>query len=144
MMNRPLRITLFAASAFVLLTGFRGGCGHHDPAKRAERTKRMATSHVEDTLEELDATEAQKKRILAHVDSLLTEGFAMQSAHEETKAALLEAWRADTPDGPRLHALVDRRVEEVRRLLHHGVDAMIDTHDTLTPEQRKALVDELH
>ncbi len=122
----------------VTLTAFSGGgwChghrGHRDPAQMAA----FVTNHVEDALDDLQATPDQRARILAVKDRMLD---AAQQVHGDRKAtheALLAEWKSDKPDAAKLHALVDQRVEEMRKLAHQAVDAGIEVHDTLTPDQR--------
>ena len=39
----------------------------------------------------------------------------------------------------KLHALVDARMDELRKLAHDAVDAGVEAHDVLTPAQREKL-----
>jgi Spy/CpxP family protein refolding chaperone len=67
---------------------------------------------------------------------------AAKAVHEEhgaTHAALLDAWKSETPDAAKLHALVDQRADEMRKLAHEAVDAGIEVHGILTPDQRAKL-----
>lgn len=130
---------LLLGIGLVTLTAFSGGgwChrGHRDPAQVAA----MVTNHVEDALDDLHATPDQRTRILAVKDRMLAEA---QQAHGDRKAtheALLDAWKSDAPDAAKLHALVDQRVEEMRKLAHEAVDAGIEVHGILTPDQRAQL-----
>ena len=129
-----LGVGLVSLTAF----GYGGGwChrGHRDPAQVAA----MVTNHVEDALDDLHATPDQRTRILAVKDRMLAEA---QQAHGDRKAtheALLDAWKSDAPDAAKLHALVDQRVEEMRKLAHEAVDAGIEVHGILTPDQRAQL-----
>ncbi len=53
-------------------------------------------------------------------------------------------WKSTKPDAALIHRTIDERTEGVRRFLHALADAVIDTHQTLTPEQRQEVYDELH
>lgn len=116
------------------------GCawGHHrhrDPSQVAA----MASKHVEDVLDDLNATPDQRTRILAIKDRLLA---AVQAAHADRKAThetVLAAWKSDAPDTAGLHALVDQRIDELRTLAHQAVDAGVEVHGVLTPDQRAQL-----
>lgn len=143
-MKRTITTSLFAALSFVLLTGFYGGCGNRSPEKRAERAKKMAVSHVDDLLDDVDATDAQKKRIIGHTKTITTKALVLHEAHQGTKKFMYEQWQSDRPDSARIHAEIDTRTDAVRAFLHELADALIDTHQTLTPEQRKEIEDELH
>lgn len=125
------------ATGFVLLTGFRGGCGGHghgghDPARMAA----FVTNHLDDELDDLDATPEQRARIHAVKDRLLARGQALREGRSETHAEVLAQWRSETPDAAKLHAMVDERFEAMRLLAHEAVDGGVEVHGTLTPEQR--------
>jgi Spy/CpxP family protein refolding chaperone len=45
-------------------------------------------------------------------------------------------WKAEKPDAAKLHALVDQRAAEMTAMAHQAVDAAVEVHDALTPEQR--------
>jgi Spy/CpxP family protein refolding chaperone len=126
------------AAGLVVLTGFRGGCGAHrhghgrDPAEVAS----FVTDRVDDALDDVDATPDQRTRIHAVKERLLAAGLKARGEHREAHEALAQEWKADAPDAARLHALVDARAEELRALAHQAVDAGIEVHGILTPEQR--------
>ncbi len=131
---------LLLGVGLVTLTAFSGGgwCGHRghrDPAQLAA----MVTNHVEDTLDDLHATPDQRTRILSVKDRMLAAAQQVHGDREATHDALLEAWKSDAPDTAKLHALVDQRVEEMRKLAHEAVDAGVEVHGILTPDQRAQL-----
>ncbi len=134
----------FLTASFVLLTGFYGGCGSRDPAKRAERIQRHARSHVEDLLDEVDADPTQTKRILGHTDAVAERAIQIHLEHREVVEELHAQWKSPKPDAEKIHSTIDARVDAVRSFLHFAADALIDTHQTLTPEQREEVLDELH
>ncbi len=128
------------AIGLVGLTAFTGGgCfghhGHRDPAQVAK----FVTNHVEDTLDDLNATPDQRTKILAIKDKLLADAQAIHADQGATHQAFLDAWKSDQPDAAKLHALVDQRVEEMRKLAHEAVDAGVEVHGILTPDQRAKL-----
>jgi Spy/CpxP family protein refolding chaperone len=141
--------TLGAGAAGVLvlggaaaLTGFAGGaCGHgfgphgRDPAAVAA----LVTDRVDDALDDLDATPEQRARIHAVKDRLLAAAGEARSAGGDHRAELLAAWRSESPDAARLHALVDQHVDALRAAAHSAVDGAVEVHGTLTPAQREKL-----
>lgn len=135
-MKKALTLAAVAAGGLVLLTGFRGGCGggHHgrDPARMAA----FVTDRLDDALDDLDATDPQRAEIHALKDRLLARGAELAEGNAEARGELLAQWRSETPDRARLHALVDARIEAMRALAHEAVDAGVDAHAVLTPEQR--------
>jgi Spy/CpxP family protein refolding chaperone len=126
------------AVGFVGLTGFGGGgwCGHRhgrDPAAVAA----FVTDRVDDALDDVDATPDQRTRIHAVKDRMLAAAKEVHADQQATHDALLAEWKSPTPDAAKLHALVDARVEEMRKLAHEAVDAGVEVHGILTPEQRE-------
>jgi len=125
----------------VALTGFSGRfCGRgHGHGRDPAAVSAFVTDHVEDTLDDLDATPEQRARIMAVKDRLLEAAKGLHGDRKEAHDALVAEWKAATPDAARLHALVDARAEEMRALAHQAVDAGVEVHDILTPEQREKL-----
>ncbi|HSN90474.1 MAG TPA: Spy/CpxP family protein refolding chaperone [Anaeromyxobacteraceae bacterium] len=131
-------------AAIALLAGFRGGCGGHAHGRDPAEVAAFVTDRVDDALDDLDATPEQRQRIHAAKDRLLSEGARLRGTRGETHREILAQWDSERPDAARLHALVDARIEEVRALAHQGVDAAVEVHATLTPEQRARVSRKLH
>jgi Spy/CpxP family protein refolding chaperone len=138
-MTTKRTLTLLAAAGGLLLTaGFVSGChrgpgGHHrDPAEVAK----FVTERVDDALDDLDATPAQREKIHAVKDRLLAEGAKVRGDRQALHAELLAQWKADQVDRARLHQIVDERIDALRAFAHSAVDGAADAHDVLTPEQR--------
>jgi Spy/CpxP family protein refolding chaperone len=129
---------LLLAVGFVTLTGFGGGCGHrHGHGRDPAQVAAFVTDRVDDALDDLDATPDQRTRVHAVKDRMLAAGQQLRAGHREAHDALLGEWKSATPDAAKLHALVDARAEEMRKLAHEAVDAGIEVHGILTPEQRE-------
>ncbi|HEX8818573.1 MAG TPA: Spy/CpxP family protein refolding chaperone [Archangium sp.] len=131
-----------AVLAMVLLTGFRGGsmgCGARDP----ERVKQMVTWKLDDRLEGLKATDAQKQSIHGLKDSLFEDGKRLFEEQKGARAELLDQWESPTPDARAVHALVDARLDAVRAFAHKVTDAALEAHRILTPEQRQQVTAEV-
>ncbi|QSQ23782.1 Spy/CpxP family protein refolding chaperone [Pyxidicoccus parkwayensis] len=138
---KKLAIAGSAVLAVVLLSGFafRGGHGWgHNP----ERIKQMITWKLNDKLEDLDATDAQRQSINAVKDRLFDEGAQLMEEQHSARAEAFEQLASDKPDAQKLHALVDARIDAMRAFAHKMTDAALEVHGTLTPEQRKELADE--
>ncbi|HYG69040.1 MAG TPA: Spy/CpxP family protein refolding chaperone, partial [Anaeromyxobacteraceae bacterium] len=126
----------------VVLTGFGpGGCGRghgfhgghgRDPAAMAA----FVQNRVDDALDELDATPAQRERIQGILKGLVADAQALRGGHEADHAELVALWNADAPDAAKLHALVDERSAAMTAFAHRVADAAVEVHATLTPEQR--------
>jgi periplasmic protein CpxP/Spy len=131
------------AAGFVLLTGFRGGCGGHHHADAAQVDK-MITAHLDDALEDLKATDAQRTQVLALKDKLLNDAAALHQGQADAKKALVAQWDSATPDRAAVHALVDARIDAIRAFAHEAADAGLDLHGILTPEQRAQISKKVH
>ena len=142
-MKKSIPVLVGLAGVFVLVTGFRGGCGGghgRDPAS----IDRMVTSHLEEALEDLDATPAQKAQVMALKDRLLQQGAALRQGGQETRRELVAQWDSASPDRAKVHALIDARIDAMRAFAHEAADAGVDLHGILTPEQRAKISKKIH
>lgn len=131
---------LLAIGGLLALGGAAAGChrgpgAHRDP----EAVAAFVGARVEDALDDVDATPAQREKIRAVKDRLLAEGLRLRGDRDALHAELLETWRADVVDRARLHAIVDQRIEALRAFAHAAADGAADAHDVLTPAQRAKL-----
>lgn len=132
-----------AVLAFVLLSGFRPG-GHFGWGPRdPERVKQMISWRVDDRLEELKATDAQKQEINTLKDSLFEDGKQLFEEQKGARAELLTQWESPNPDAQAVHALVDARVDAFRAFAHKLADAALQAHRILTPAQRQQVSSEV-
>jgi Spy/CpxP family protein refolding chaperone len=126
---------LVVLAGLVTLAAWRGHHRFHDPAEAAA----FVTDRVDDALDDLDATPEQRTRIHAVKERMLALVQQARAGHEADHGAVLEAWKSPSPDRAGLHALVDERIEAFRAVAHEAVDAGIEVHDILTPEQREKI-----
>lgn len=138
-MKKTLAIAsiLVAALGLAGILGFRfaGHCHGRDPAQ----VRAMVNEHVDDTLDDLNATPDQRTRIHEVVDRLLAEGQKLHQADPAAHQELIAQWKSDRPDAAKLRALVDERFQEFRGFADQAIDAAIQVHGILTPEQRAQL-----
>ncbi|RYZ37299.1 MAG: periplasmic heavy metal sensor [Myxococcaceae bacterium] len=137
-MKKTLVIAGTAVVAVTMLTGFGWG-RHHRGTPDPARIHQMVTWKLDDKLDDLDATEAQRTSIHAVKDRLLTEGQGLMQGQQAARAEAVTQLTSDTPDAAKLHALVDARVDAARAFAHKAVDAVLEVHRTLTPAQRQEL-----
>jgi Spy/CpxP family protein refolding chaperone len=137
-----LAVGLMAGAATEMHVG-HGGNGPHGP-EGAMAVPQMVSWLVENALDVPGVSDSQRSRLQAIKDRLASQGEALQAAHAATHEEFKRQWDADTMDTARLHTLVDARVEDLRRMLQSSVDGLAEVHDTLTPEQRRAVVERLH
>jgi Spy/CpxP family protein refolding chaperone len=110
--------------------------GDLDPA----RADQQLTEHLEDVLDDVKASDAQRARILAIKSRLLPEVTALVASKRQVRQEVVAQLASDHPDAARLHALVDLQIAALRVIAHKSVDGIVEAHGTLTPEQRAPLV----
>jgi len=113
--------------------GFRG---HHDQAMMLK----FMDFVVNEKLDEIGATEAQKQKVRGIKDRLVQDGKALHQDHAALHQELLGLLEQDNPDPARLKALVHERAEAVTRFADEAADAAIELHGVFTPDQRKKLL----
>ena len=132
-----LSVALVAVVAVVGLSGF--ACAHHGHPHDPAQVQKMVNARVDDLLDDVDATPDQRTKIHALADGLMASAKEAHAGHDAARQTVLAEWKADQADRAKLHALVDARVDEFRKLAHQAVDAGVDAHDVLTPAQREKL-----
>ena len=136
-----------AVASIALTAAVTAGGMHHGQGHPHAGPGEGIDWFVNGALDDLDATEAQRTRVLAVKDRLSAGFKSLHGEHAAVHAAFLREWQKDAMDTAQLHGLVDAKVEELRGSLHQVVDGVAEIHDTLTPEQRKKLtarVQEMH
>lgn len=141
-MKKTLIIAGTAIAAVTLLTGFGFG-RHHRGTPDPERIRQMVTWKLDDKLDDLDATEAQRTSIHAVKDRLLNDGQALMEEQKAARTEALTQLESATPDAAKLHALVDARIDAFRAFAHKATDAVLEIHRTLTPAQRQTLASDI-
>jgi Spy/CpxP family protein refolding chaperone len=140
--NRLL-VTAAAVTGLVLLSGFGGPFGFargcQSPEERQKAAQRFISNRVDDALDDLEATPAQRARVLQLKEQLVAEAQPLIAAHREAKAELASQFAGGNPDSAKLHALVDERISAVRAFAHKLVDAAVEVHASLTPEQKATI-----
>ncbi len=141
-MIRTVSVLLALGAGFVLLTGFHGGgcAGHRGPAQ----LDRIISSHLEDALDNLDATDAQRAQIRALKDDLVKKAQALHAGQPDLRRELVAQWDAASPDMTKVHALVDQRADAMKAFAGDVADAAGKLHAILTPEQRAKISKKLH
>ncbi len=130
-----LGVTLGVASA--------KGSGDQDVKKVAAKVERHTMAKVEDRLDDLDASEAQRVAIRAEARELLpalTQARVMRHAMRAEVASLASAPKLDVE---RAHALVDEATAQMTELGKLGVKALVASHAILTPAQRAQALSQL-
>lgn len=131
-----------AVTAFVVLTGFRTEGRSWGPTQ-VDHAHQILTWQVEDRLEALKATSAQKQAVHALEDSLFNEGSQLYGEQNTANERMLEFWGSHSPDPRAVHDLVEQRMNAFRNYAHHVADVALQAHDILTDAQRQQLADEV-
>jgi Spy/CpxP family protein refolding chaperone len=137
-------MAILGVTAIFALAGFRhAGWGAHCRNWSPEQAQKFITAHVDDTLDDLNATDAQRAKVNALKDDLLKDGFAMHQQRMNDAKEMLAIWESANPDAADVHARIDARIESMRAFAHKAADAALELHSTLTPEQRAQLAEKI-
>jgi Spy/CpxP family protein refolding chaperone len=128
-----------AVVGLLLLSGFYWGGGHGRWG--GVRMARVVTAHLDNALDDLEATDAQRTQVHALKDRVLTGADGLRAGHGQARDELLAQWKQPAPDAARVHAVVDGRVDALRAFAHQAADAALELHRILTPEQRAELTE---
>jgi len=139
MKRRLLTTSLLAISAVALLSGFTR-CGHRG-APNPERVQRHMTEHVDDFIDDIDADKSQATQIKALAQRVIVQVPTAMQGHSQMKDTLHKQWASAQPDRAALHNQLDGQLKVLNGILHDMVDAMVDLHAVLTPEQRAEVAD---
>ncbi|MBL8935931.1 MAG: Spy/CpxP family protein refolding chaperone [Archangium sp.] len=112
------------------------GCGN-----RPERFEKMVQWRIDDALDELDATQAQRERVQALTKESLAQARPLAEQAHATRTALMSEWKSATPDASKVHQLVDTQLDAVRSFAHALTDKALELHQLLTPKQRDVLTE---
>jgi Spy/CpxP family protein refolding chaperone len=124
-----------AVTVAVGLLGASGCGGRHSP----ERVEKLVQWRVDDALDELDATPAQRERVQALAKEQVQRTKPLVEQAQRARTALIAEWKAPTPDAAKAHQLVDAQLDSVRSFAHGLVDAALEVRGLLTPTQREQI-----
>lgn len=139
-MSRRTKIALAALLAGALLAGatafaFGGYGGRHGFGKR------VVTAMIDDALDEAQVTPEQRERIYAARDRVFAAFEAHRAQHGPLLEEALRLFESDRLDLAQIEALHRQREAERQKIADVMHQALVDVHDTLTPEQRKVVAD---
>jgi Spy/CpxP family protein refolding chaperone len=95
---------------------------------------------VNEKLDEVGATPAQKQKVQEVKERLLAECHTLRGDRKAFREELLTLLEQDNPDPARLKAAVRQRTEALTRIADDAADALVELHAVFTPEQRKTLL----
>jgi Spy/CpxP family protein refolding chaperone len=117
--------------------GFRGHGGHH------AMFLKFVDFAVNEKLDEIQATPAQRQKVQELKERLVAQGKAIHDEKADTHEQLLALLSQDDLDEAKLRGLVKERTEAISKFGDTVADAVIELHQTLTPEQRQKLLAEM-
>jgi Spy/CpxP family protein refolding chaperone len=145
--KRHGRTALIAGSvitALALTAAVVTSCGGHRSFKNdPEKMRKFALWKVDDTLDDLDATESQKKQILGIADSVIRDWQKMKEHKEQDHEVLLAELEQRQPDATVFHDLLDRRSEQFNQLAHRTIDKALKAWQVLDRSQQAELLEEI-
>ena len=132
---------LAAIAGTALVFAHQGGSRHGGPM--AEHAVEMHLEHMQAMLTKIGASEAQKAQIEGILKPALED---MKAAHESHSAAFRqfhEELSAPSLDRGRIEALRAAQIKSLDEASKRLVTAISDAAEVLSPEQRKALTQEI-
>ena len=115
-----------------------GGGAHR---VRHEMMQRFVASAIDDALDKASVTPEQRKVAHEARDRIFAAFHEHRRERDGRAQEVLSLFEADQVDPARLTALRARIEDEHRRISDTITQALVEVHDVLGPEQRKALAD---
>jgi periplasmic protein CpxP/Spy len=141
MQSKRLKMFGAIAAVAVLSGAVAVACSHGGHGKMTpERMKTIVTWKVNDVLDEVDATSAQRKVILDASYKVLADFGKLHAQAEGDHDKLLVELGSSQPRAEVFHAMIDKRGDEIRAFLHRSVDTLLAANAVLSVEQREQLV----
>ena len=137
MNKKMLLVAVLGLGAMAVLAGFGGRFGHQ--RMNPKKAYRLVSAMVENKLDDIDATDAQRTQVNALKDDLFAEAKKLREGHRAARQELAGQWESERVDSQRVHAVVDQQLDALRAFAHQAADAAIKLHGLLSPEQRVQL-----
>jgi periplasmic protein CpxP/Spy len=142
-MLKQILVGAVAVTSLAACGGGYGGGASVNSKERLERAKKFVDWRVDDALDDLDGTDAQKAQVKQVTDKLFVEAAPALEANQAARAGLVEQWGTANPDATKVHAIVDERAQALTGFAHKVADAALELHRILTPEQRAKITKEI-
>ena len=141
-LTRPRSLILAA----LLFTGLALGAAAASAAspdqaqseRQAKREARMM-ERVNDALDDIDATDAQRAVVFAQLAKLKPQADAVRALRQAQRPAMRQAMLSPKPDAERVRALIEESSTASMSLAHKAADSALVIHAALTPKQRDEL-----
>lgn len=146
MMSRRLGFKVgIVAAALAGLAGFGLVRGAHawGHGGRPAIMKRFVSSAIDEVLDEAKVTPPQRATINAARDRVFTAFERSRADHRGDIDEALRLFESDRIDATRLGALRSQRENKMKELGDVIQQALVEAHDTLTPQQRLVVTDRI-
>ena len=130
-------ITLALAGTVVGLAGF--GFGHGWGCHSEKFFRHMIDAHVEETLDKIDATQAQRQQVTGMEDRIVGDFKALRETHRSALEQIASQFPGDQLDMAALDQAVLRGSDAQEKLRQDLRQSIQDLHGILTPVQRQKL-----
>jgi protein CpxP len=117
-----------------------GGFQGHD---RHEMVHKFITFAVNEKLDQIGASAAQKEKVRAVEDRLIKKGEALHGERDSFRQELMALLEQDSPDPAQVKALAHKHIEKFSQFADEAADAVVELHGVFTPEQRHQLLADL-
>ena len=122
--------------------GHWGGHGHNLSPEAAKEHLQIATKWM---LRDIDASVEQQDRVNAIAAAAVDDLFRLKERHQQNRTAFHAQFEGSGPvDRAALEAIRKSEMGLADEASKRLVQALADVSDTLTPEQRQALVERMH
>jgi periplasmic protein CpxP/Spy len=116
-------------------------CSHGHGKMTPERMKTIVTWKVNDVLDDIDATSAQRKVILDAAYKVLADFGKLHAQGEADREKLLAELESSQPREAVIDAMIDTHLEAFKGFLHRTVGTLLAANTVLDREQRAQLAE---
>lgn len=114
--------------------------GHHENLTEAE-VKEHAADHVDDAIDWLDGTDAQKQQVTQVVNGAIPDGMGFREEQRALRTEFQKELKAPTVNAAALEDLRVRFMKLADAATTRGLRAIVDIANILTPHQRQKAVE---
>lgn len=92
---------------------------------------------------DLELTEQQELKAIRIRRNLQTQALEQRREMAGSIAKVADELEKPNPDATKLHGIADDVIKRISKLVHSGIDQVLELHATLSPEQRSTLTERL-
>lgn len=143
--RRIIRTVAIASLGVFILAGIGAGCSRsfHRPPD-PEKMQKYVMWKLNDRLDDLDATDQQRKAIVAAANKVMADALKMKAAHknESQKYEILDELERGDADAEKYHRIMDEKFDQLKGFAHRTLDTLLQAFMELDQNQRKELLEE--